>query len=668
MSEGGRFALIVASDTHSDSKLSQLRAPAADADELSRVLRDPDIGGFDVAVSLNEPEHVVRRRLSTFFDARSADDLLVLHLSCHGVKDEDGRLYFATSDTEVSHLEATSIPADYVNRQMSRCRSRRIVLLLDCCYSGAFARGMIGRGGDRVDLRERFEGHGRIVLTASSAMEYSFEGDQTAGEGRPSVFTSAVVHGLATGEADRDRDGFVSVDELYDFAYERVRTATPSQTPGKWVFDVQGDFYLARNPVGVPEVVPGLPAELGAAIVSPFARVRRGAVEELAGLLGNPDGKLAAAARSALVELTSDDSQDVSRAARRYVEEPVKPTEGTQPALAVTAPTDAVAATDVVTAEGVEAADSAPGPRPAAGTRPEQTLTREPVATSSSGPAPHPSQPGASAARGSVPSGLAPATRAAAIALLAPIPLWLLIADPMERWNVFAVFSPLAAVVAAALLWLAAGMPRSGRWPIPFAAGVLLSVGCLAAAGALGLIKFAAERVGSGSVLLALITVAGAGVALGAGVACVRAAGDEPALPAEGSITGLAVLGTALTGAAIFIPYDTYSSLWTEVTEVESAEFALVPVAAVTLMVVAVFLLTSHRQLAAGILATTGLLTGVQFVGVLLAASFAVGEVGGVRPAWVVGVAGGLLAALAGWRAIMRIARSASQQLVGPAG
>ena len=156
---------------------------------------------------MNEPEHVVRRKLSAFFDNRGLDDLLVLHLSCHGLKDDDGRLYFATADTELDHLEATAIPSEFVNRQMTRSRSRRIVLLLDCCYSGAFAAGMLSRADERVDIKERFDGRGRVVLTASSAMEYSFEGDQLAGEGKPSVFTSALVRGLATGEADRNQDG-----------------------------------------------------------------------------------------------------------------------------------------------------------------------------------------------------------------------------------------------------------------------------------------------------------------------------------------------------------------------------------------------------------------------------------------------------------------------------
>ena len=59
-------------------------------------------------------------------------------------------------------------------------------------------------------------GRGRAVITASSAMEYAFEGDELtdASEPAPSVFTSALVHGLETGDADLDQDGLVALDEL----------------------------------------------------------------------------------------------------------------------------------------------------------------------------------------------------------------------------------------------------------------------------------------------------------------------------------------------------------------------------------------------------------------------------------------------------------------------
>jgi hypothetical protein len=54
------------------------------------VLRDPQIGGFDVRMLLDEPAHAVSLAVEEFFADRKPDDLLVLHFSCHGVKDEDG--------------------------------------------------------------------------------------------------------------------------------------------------------------------------------------------------------------------------------------------------------------------------------------------------------------------------------------------------------------------------------------------------------------------------------------------------------------------------------------------------------------------------------------------------------------------------------------------------
>ena len=247
--EGQRRALLVANFDYQDPKLKRLRSPAQDAEELARVLADPAIGAFEAEILLNETESTVSRQVARFFAGAKLNDLLLLHFACHGVKDDDGNLYFAASDTEVASLDPTAVSAEFVNRQMARSRSRRIVLLLDCCYSGAFATKMLARGDDKVHLGERFGGRGRIVLTASNAMEYAWEGDELSGAGRPSVFTTALVNGLATGAADRDGDGVVSVEELYDYVYDRVQEATPNQTPGKWAFDVEGELAIARSTV-----------------------------------------------------------------------------------------------------------------------------------------------------------------------------------------------------------------------------------------------------------------------------------------------------------------------------------------------------------------------------------------------------------------------------------
>jgi Caspase domain len=132
--DGTRSALIVASDDYTDSGLRRLRAPAIDAQALTAVLRAPQIGGFQVRTLLNEPAYVISEAIEDFFADRRPDDLLLLHFSCHGLKDEDGHLYFAAANTKLRWLGATAVAAGFVNRLMNRSRSRRVVLLLDCCY------------------------------------------------------------------------------------------------------------------------------------------------------------------------------------------------------------------------------------------------------------------------------------------------------------------------------------------------------------------------------------------------------------------------------------------------------------------------------------------------------------------------------------------------------
>ena len=314
----GRYALIVANGAYRDPKLSRLRTPTTDAERLAGVLRDPRIGDFDVELSVDEPEHVLRRKIASFFAERQRDDLLLLHFSCHGLKDDSGQLYFAAPDTDVAQLEATALSAEFVSRQMTRSRSRKVIALLDCCYSGAFARGLRFRGGDQVDLDDHLGGHGRVILTASSAMEYAFEGEELTGTGNPSVFTTAVVKGLETGEADRDQDHRISVEELYDYVCEQVREITPDQSPNM-LSHLEGELYVARSSYVVPVAPAELPRELTLAMESPLSGVREGAVSELAVLAGGSDPAMAEAARRALQELTDDDSRRVAAAAQRVL-------------------------------------------------------------------------------------------------------------------------------------------------------------------------------------------------------------------------------------------------------------------------------------------------------------------------------------------------------------
>ncbi len=306
-----RSALIVAVSEYQDAGLRQLVAPAQDAEALARVLGDPAIGGFAVKTLLNQPSHQINREIEAFFANRAKEDLLLLYFSGHGVKDEEGRLYFATTDTDRKFLRTTAVAATLINDVMHYCRSRRQVLILDCCYSGAFARGMTYRADEAVGAGEYFrEGRGQFVLTASDALQYAFEGDDVSGEGVRSVFTHTLVRGLETGEADLDGDGAISCDELYDYLHGCVTDRMPQQKPRKWAFAVEGEIMIARNPRQVVKPT-ALPAELRQSIEDPLPWVREGAARHLGDLLQHGNSGLVAAAHAALRQMAEDDSLKV---------------------------------------------------------------------------------------------------------------------------------------------------------------------------------------------------------------------------------------------------------------------------------------------------------------------------------------------------------------------
>ena len=93
--------------------------------------------------------------------------------------------------------------------------SRQKVLVIDCCYSGAFGRNYVHRAGDKeVHTSEYLKGGGTFVITASDAMQYSFEDNILNKEKvMPSVFTNSLVEALNSGLADHDNDGFISPEE-----------------------------------------------------------------------------------------------------------------------------------------------------------------------------------------------------------------------------------------------------------------------------------------------------------------------------------------------------------------------------------------------------------------------------------------------------------------------
>ena len=217
-----KIALLIGVSKY-EGDLPQLPGAPNDVEAMKQVLEAPDWGWFDQVDTLIDPDPTaMRRAIGKLFRKRHRDDLLLLYFAGHGLLDENDRLYLATPISNSEEVKETSLSASFIHNSLNSSRCKRKIVILDCCYSGAFAENWIDRGSENLDFKKEFGGEGQAVLTSSSSAQKSFE-QEGAG-----IYTSYLVEGLKGG-ADKNRDGIISIQELHDYAKEKVIDATDSK-------------------------------------------------------------------------------------------------------------------------------------------------------------------------------------------------------------------------------------------------------------------------------------------------------------------------------------------------------------------------------------------------------------------------------------------------------
>ena len=235
--------------------LNSLPNAAKDIDAMKNVLQHPDMGGFDEVKMLPNPDPLtMQEAIENLFSGRDKDDLALFFFSGHGVKDDSGRLYFTTrltrKTTKGDLVKATAVPANFVQDIMSNSRCKRQVVILDCCFSGAFAEGMTAKDVGVVDVQHQLGGEGRAVLTSSTSTQYSFEQKGL----NLSVYTHYIVEGIETGAADLDGNGTISIENLHDYACRKVQESAPAMKPKIYAVEEGFKILVAKASVGDPKL------------------------------------------------------------------------------------------------------------------------------------------------------------------------------------------------------------------------------------------------------------------------------------------------------------------------------------------------------------------------------------------------------------------------------
>lgn len=274
-----KYALLIGTSQYRDAMFTELVVPEKDVHAFKDVLKDKNICAFDEVETLLNPSYAdVQRQIGKFFSDKKKDDLVLLYFSGHGLLGCNRDLYLALKETQYRYPLGTALEAAFIKRAMKESHSKRKLLILDCCYAGAFELGTKAGGSKGIGLQavspETFgvEGYGQEILSACGATQLSWEGDKITGETDKSLFTHYLIEGLKTGKAAPEHEE-ITVEQLYHYAHDQVVDQTPKMKPERSVSRGQGRFVLARNPVPMVKVKT-LPEEVEQALEdeNPFAR------------------------------------------------------------------------------------------------------------------------------------------------------------------------------------------------------------------------------------------------------------------------------------------------------------------------------------------------------------------------------------------------------------
>jgi hypothetical protein len=200
-------ALVVGINNYEN--VSALNSCVADAESIAEVLsRNADNSINFECMTLLSPgsERItrayLRRRWEELFHDFRGD--IVFYFSGHGAPTDSGG-YLVTQE---GTLAAPGLPMDDVVTLANESVASTVLIILDCCFSGA-AGNVVGlqpnKSSARVLLRE-----GVTILAASRPAQVSMETDSHG------VFTELLVGGLRGGAADLR--GRVSAASLYGYA------------------------------------------------------------------------------------------------------------------------------------------------------------------------------------------------------------------------------------------------------------------------------------------------------------------------------------------------------------------------------------------------------------------------------------------------------------------
>jgi uncharacterized caspase-like protein len=197
---------------------ADLKCPKNDIEGLAKLLVNPEIGHFlpeNVNVLLDKTSDDIMAAIYAVFDKAEFNDLILIYYSGHGVQvgESPATLYLAAHNTVIEKAFLTAVPIARLRDLMDiKVSSKKIILILDCCYSGDAGKSFACKGSTEGELAQQLAEQAKgIYLLAAAGSTVAWEREHY------SLFTQYLIEGLETGDADIHETGHIDIHELFNY-------------------------------------------------------------------------------------------------------------------------------------------------------------------------------------------------------------------------------------------------------------------------------------------------------------------------------------------------------------------------------------------------------------------------------------------------------------------
>ena len=230
-----------------------------DADLFGKHLLSPRGGGLppeNVTVLTEQAATTaaVRNAFDTLLKGKATkQDTIIVLIAGHGTVETPGskKAYILTYDSDPQDLASTALPFEDIQNLVQEQLKKvgRVVLFVDVCRAGII--GTIKSTTVNNSVAQLSEAEGEIFgLMASRPKELSYEGPQWGGG--HGAFSYFLMKGLS-GEADKNKDGLVNVNETIEYVRDQVALATADKQHPRDFGNIDNNVQLAdTSKPGVP--------------------------------------------------------------------------------------------------------------------------------------------------------------------------------------------------------------------------------------------------------------------------------------------------------------------------------------------------------------------------------------------------------------------------------